>query len=394
MPVKQLCDAAIIAGVGETEYVRGSPKSERQLTLEAGFAACVDAGVLPEEVDGLVIPMGRPKAEDFLASLGMPDLHFHCEVSMGGASPAAGVLAAAGAIASGLATTVLVATGWKGYSGGPAGPRLGSGDAALSEDWLGPGADIRMNLEYPHGMNVPMQWYSLHANRWFYETQADPAGMATVAIETRKHANRNSAAIFRQRELSYSDYWNSSYLVRPFRLFDICLETDGAAAVLVSEPSRSTQKHKDVFIAGGGEGHPDDADDLIRRRDILNMGIAKAAPRALAMAGITLDEVDFAEIYDCFTFIVLRQLEEIGFCERGEGPAFVADGRISLDGQLPLNTHGGLLSQAHVDGMNHIVEAVRQLRGDAGRAQVRNAHIGLVTGYGDFGDGSMLVLHN
>jgi acetyl-CoA acetyltransferase len=216
--------------------------------------------------------------------------------------------------------------------------------------------------------------------------------MEIVALTQRKHAALNPKAFMRDRPLSHDDYQKAPLLVRPFRLYDICLETDGGAAVLVTSAQHAARRS--VYIAGGAEGHADVPDDLSSRPDILNMGITKAAPRAFAMAGVRHDEIDFAEIYDCFTFVVLRQLEEMGFCDRGEGPEFVKGGRIALGGPFPVNTHGGLLSQAHVLAMNHVVEAVRQLRGEAGKAQIPNAHIGLVTGYGDMSDGSLAILHN
>jgi acetyl-CoA acetyltransferase len=391
--VSTITDKAYIAGVGETEYVRGTPKGERQLILEASVAACRDAGVDPSTVDGVVMAWKDvPTNEDFIAALGITDLRFHAHVHIGGASPVAAVVQAAAAVAAGLAKRVIVATGHNFYS---TTNRLSSAEQSPGGVGNVPGYEIRNNLENPAGLLAPMQWYSLHANRWFHETKADPAGMETVALTTRKHAQLNKKAYMRGRELTSEQYWASPTFVKPFHLFDICLETDGAAAVLVvsAEEARDMGKRA-VAIAGGAEGHADSPDDLSSRPDILNMGITKAADRAFDMAGIRREEVDFAEIYDCFTFVVLRQIEEMGFCGRGEAPDFVSGGRIALGGEMPINTHGGLLSQAHVVGMNHVVEAVSQLRGEAGDAQVHNAHIGLVTGYGDFSDGSVVLLHN
>ena len=142
------------------------------------------------------------------------------------------------------------------------------------------------------------------------------------------------------------------------------------------------------------EGRPDAADNIPERREIAGLGLSRIGPRVLADLGITLADLDFAQIYDCFTYVVLRQLEELGFCATGESPDFVAEVGIGPAGKLPVNTHGGLLSAAHIAGMNHVVEAVQQLRHDAGPTQVPDAKVGLVTGYGDFGDGSIVVLRN
>ena len=384
--------AAVIAGIGETAYVRGTTKTEAQLYIEAALLACSDAAIGPETVDAVVVPGFRGKVEDLINGLGARDIRWSERIEMGGAASTAGVGHAAALVDAGHAERVIVSTVRLGYSGN----RVGGGGADLLADFarIFPSPQIRTGLEYPQGLMVPMQYYSLHANRWMYEYDIDPAALALVATTMRSHAHLNAGAYMRGRPLSIDDYFAAPLVCTPLRLFDCCLETDGAAAVLVTSADAAPRRARQARVVAFAEGHPDSPDDIVSRPDMMQMGISKAAARAFEAASIGPADVDFAEIYDCFTFIVLRHLEEMGFCGRGESPRFVAEAGISREGRLPVNTHGGLLSQAHVAGMNHVVEAVKQLRGEAGDAQLSNSRVGVVTGYGDFGDGSMLVLSN
>jgi acetyl-CoA acetyltransferase len=194
------------------------------------------------------------------------------------------------------------------------------------------------------------------------------------------------------KPLSIDDHQASRMISDPLRLYDCSLESDGACAFIVSSLERAKDCAKPVIqVLGVAEGHPDSPSAITQRPDLTRLGLAKAAPKAFSMAGVTHDDIDVAEVYDCFTYIVLCQLEDMGFCKKGEGGAFVQSGAIRLGGKLPINTHGGLLSQAHMAGFNHVVELARQLRGEAGQAQVTDARIGLVTGYGDMGDGSIAI---
>ena len=187
------------------------------------------------------------------------------------------------------------------------------------------------------------------------------------------------------------DYLDSPFFAEPHRRLDFCLQTDGACAVVLTSAERAKNaKGRPVYLAGFASGYPDSPMSITQRPDMLEFGLAKAAPRAFQMAGITPEDVDVAEIYDCFTSTVLIQLETLGFCKKGEGGPFVEGGRIRSDGELPVNTHGGLHSQGHIMGLNHVVEAVKQCRGTSD-VQAPNCEIALVTGYGDFCDGSIAI---
>jgi len=384
-----LRDKACIAGIGETRYVRapGSGLSLLGLQLQAATRAIENAGLRNRDIDGLMPFPGLGTAEEFAANLGIENLRYAATVNMGGAAPVASLLSAAMAVASGAARHVLVLGGWNAYSGSR------TRQAVIADTSALPGKGIARDYYLPHGLTAPPQWYALMARRHMHEFGTRQEQLGAIAVAMRKHAQLNDNAVMCGKPLTIEEYLKSPVIADPYRLFDCCLETDGAAAVVVTSAERARDlANPPVYILGVAVAQPNPADEITNRKDIFETGLSMAAPRAFEMAGVRPADADFAMIYDCFTFEVLQQIEEAGFCKRGEGGAFVEGGRIELGGELPINTHGGLLSEAHVLGINHIVEAVRQLRGEAGRRQVQNAELGVVTGWGDFGDGSIAVL--
>jgi acetyl-CoA acetyltransferase len=211
----------------------------------------------------------------------------------------------------------------------------------------------------------------------------------------RKHAVLNPAATMRQ-PITLADHQASRWVVKPLHLLDCSLISDGGGAFIVASAERARDLAKrPVYIAGMGQHHPRNS---LMESDVLTTGGGKvSSERAYRMAGLAPRDMDFAEIYDCFTITVLVTLEDYGFCPKGEGGRWVQDGRIELGGELPVNTHGGLLSQAHIEGMFHITEAVKQLRGGEvePERQVADAKLGIISGHGGgFATHSTLILSN
>ncbi len=380
---------ACIVGIGETKYCRrpGSGKTELALQLQAAARAINDAGLQTSQIDGIMPFPNLGRAEEFAANLGCENLRFAATINMGGAAPVASLKEAAAATTSGAADYVLIPAGWNGYSGSRARQTVAKDSLAI------PGAAIARDYYMPYGFTAPPQWYAVIARRHMHEFGTKSEHLGAIAVAMREHAQRNPKAVMRGKRITLDDYMDSKMLCDPYRILDCCLETDGAAAVVVTSAERARDlKGKPVTIASAAAGQPYPADEILNRKDLFRTGVTIAAPEAFGQAGVTPRDVDFAMIYDCFTFEVLQQLEECGFCARGEGGAFIQDVGIGPGGDLPVNTHGGLLAEAHVLGMSHIVEAVRQLRGEADERQVDGAKLGIVTGWGDFGDGSIAVL--
>ena len=378
-----LKDKGAITGIGETAYTRGSPRSVAGLYLEASLAAIADAGLMPKDIDG-IIPYGSMAvtAEDVITNFGLEDVTFSAVTPMGGASCVAAVQCAIAAISAGLCRHVLIPIGRKGYSENRIGDRVQQMPQFRT---IG-------EFEMPLGAIAPAQLYAPMARRHMETFGTTTRSFAEIAVTVRKHALLNGRGMM-TKPLTVEEHQASRMIADPLRLFDCSLESDGGVALVVSAAERAKDmKQKPVTVMGIAEGHPDSPSAITQRPDMTKLGLAKAAPKAFQMAGVTHQDIDVAEVYDCFTYIVLCQLEDMGFCKKGEGGDFVMNGRIGLGGELPINTHGGLLSQAHMAGMNHIVELVRQLRGEAGKAQVKDAEIGLVTGYGDMGDGSIAIM--
>jgi acetyl-CoA acetyltransferase len=368
---------ACIAGVGESIYAAHGDVSLAGLVLDAVTAALLDAGVCADEVHALhteSLAMPAQMSTDKLIALarlsGVRSAAYH---SGYGAGIGQAVVAAAEAIESGRADTALV------YFGGTFGSRLG---AIYGLHGAHP---LKRDLEFTQGFLGQPVYFAMFARKYAHIHGLDidelRQAFSEIAVRTRANALLNKRATTRD-PLTHEEYRTARMISDPLGLYDCSLVSDGAAAIVLTTKERATDSpHRPVEIVGAGYGQSllDESSVFTQNPDYPRLPFVRdSADRAFADAGVLRSDIDVAEIYDCFTISLLLQLEDMGLCAPGEGPGFVAGDVFAPDSALPLNTHGGLLSQAYIMGINHIVEAVHQLRGDAGPAQVAEAELALV----------------
>ena len=390
---------ACLVGVGETRYAKWggfAETSEYRLAVEAILAALADAGIGVDEVDGLAsFADDRNQATFMAADLGIAELRYATMSWLpGGGGACAAVSNAATAVESGQAEVVVVFRSlcqgqFRRFGRGPGNEPSRPAARAVRPPGVRRARSLleaHVAFTMPFGMFGPPIAYAMVARRHMHLFGTTPEQLGAVAVTTRAHAQRNDRAVMAGRPMTMEDYLCSRPVSDPFRLFDCCLETDGACAVVVTTSERAADcrgRAVEVLASAQGTlrgfGHGQYSNMSMPDEDYASAGARTVAERLWGRAGVGPADVDVAEVYDHFTALVLLSLEDFGFCGRGEGGPFAASGALGWpDGALPTNTHGGSLSEAYVHGLNHVVEGVRQLR-DESTCQVRGAEVALVT---------------
>nr|WP_113705218.1 lipid-transfer protein [Nonomuraea lactucae] len=372
---------AAIAGIGATEFTKDSGRSELRLAAEAVFAALDDAGLDPAEVDGMVTYTQDANQEIAVArEVGAGELTFFSRVEYGGGAACGTVAHAAMAVATGAARTVVCYRAFNERSG----RRFGQPDARLGG--LPTSQGLEMSWHVPFGLMTPAAWVAMFARRYMHVHGATSEDFGRVAVAMRRHAASNPAAWFHGRPLTLEEHQASRWIVEPLRLFDCCQESDGAVALVVTSAERARDLRRSpavITAAAQGAGEGQMMMTSYYRDGMSGLPEMSVVGRRLwEMSGLGPRDIQTAILYDHFTPFVLVQLEELGFCGRGEAAAFVRDGGIELDGRLPVNPHGGQLGEAYIHGMNGIAEAVRQIRGTSANQLpgVRNVLVTAGTG--------------
>jgi acetyl-CoA acetyltransferase len=359
-----ISDATAIAGIGATEFSKSSGRSELKLAAEATQAALADAGLRAADVDGLVTFTMDTNTEIALArELGISELTFFGQVGYGGGAACGTVLQAAMAIATGIASVVVCYRALNERSG----RRFGQVSAAVAQQATSSGVDN--SWHYPMGLTTPAAMVAMVARRYMHETGATSEDFGRVTVADRKHAAVNPKAWFYQRPVTLAEHQASRMIADPLRLLDCCQESDGAVALVVTSAERARDlRHPAATIRAAAQGSGPDQFVMTsyyrpEMAALAEMGVV--ARQLWQQSGLGPGDIRTAVLYDHFTPYVLLQLEELGFCARGEARHFIADGALEVGGRLPLNPHGGQLGEAYIHGMNGIAEAVRQVRGTA-----------------------------
>jgi acetyl-CoA acetyltransferase len=383
-----------IVGIGQTAYAMALPKDAWDLAIEAVAAALADAGIDPADVDGMcrfAAPF-EPVSEPMLVrALGIRELTFFAQSPLGGEALGAVVAHGAAAIMAGLAKVVVVYRALSQSKGG----RFGRADRADRVDRgaavppTAPTADIvvpeqdNRSFAWPYGLMSPGQLFALWASRYaaVHGLSAEDLTQAlgSIALTQRRYAHNNPAAMMRDRKLDWETYRQARMISEPLRLFDLCLENDGACAyVLTSAAAARSLRDDPVYVLSATQTLSPYREPMgIYTDDLLTLFPPATAERLFAAAGVTRADIDVAEFYDATSFMPLRSLESYGFVPDGQAWRYVVDQGTGPDSPLPVNTHGGHLSEAYLHGMNGVLEGVRQLRGTA-RSQVADAAVALV----------------
>jgi acetyl-CoA acetyltransferase len=363
-----------IVGIGQTEFSKESGRTELQLACEAVKAALDDAGLTPADVDGLItFTMDNSEEIDLARNLGIPSLSVFTRVPYGGGAAAGTVTQAAIATAAGAAKVVVCYRAFNERSG------MRFGDTGRTFTSM----PLWLSWYAPYGLLTPASWVALHARRYMHEYGVTNLDFAPIAVVDRLHASTNPDAWFFQRPITIEDHQASRWIIEPvLRLLDCCQESDGGVALVVTTADRARDlRQTPALITAAAQGATFDGEMMTSYyRDGLtglpDMGIV--ANKLWADSGLTPSDISTAFLYDHFTPFVLMQLEELGFCGRGEAKDFATVENLTRGGSLPLNTSGGLLGEAYIHGMNGITEAVRQIRGTA-HNQVDNVEHVLAT---------------
>jgi acetyl-CoA acetyltransferase len=360
-----LSGKAAIVGIGATDFSKDSGRSELRLAAEAVLDALDDAGLSPADVDGLTTFTMDSNTEVAVArAAGIGELKFFSKIHYGGGAACATVQQAAIAVATGVADVVVAYRAFNERSGmrfGQVQTRLVGDGGAQADSTTADNA-----FSYPHGLSTPAAQVAMIAQRYMHLSGATSRDFGVISVADRKHAAKNPKAYFYEKPITIEDHQNSRWIAEPLRLLDCCQETDGAVAIVVTSAERARDlKQRPAIIEAASQGSsPDQYTMVSYYRDELGLPEMGVVGRQLwEQSGLSPADIQTAILYDHFTPFTLIQLEELGFCGRGEAKDFIADGAIEVGGRLPINTHGGQLGEAYIHGMNGIAEGVRQLRG-------------------------------